>query len=185
MGRVSEASFARAFLYVMGSLQKIDIGGLLSGGRQRLVVEQQVTLEPFEGSTFPAPAEVRLEVRAVGDILEIDGTIDVGMHAECGRCLADIDRDVHVDVEERLDVGSDAQRDPFGESNVLRGDRLDLGDLTTQLVCSAVPIGVVCSEGCKGLCPNCGKNRNAGPCMCELEQPAPNGAINGDDQWRI
>lgn len=171
----------RAFLYVMGSSEKVDIGALLGGGRQRLIVEQQVALEPFEGSTFPLPAQLRLEMRAAGDLLEIDGTIDVGMRAECDRCLAQVERAVHVDVAERLEVGSEAQRDPFGESNVLRADRLDLSDLATQLVCSAVPIAVLCSEGCKGLCPNCGKNQNADACMCESEQPSPNGTIDGDD----
>src|SRR5579884_1526819 len=153
----------------MGSSYKVDIGALLAGGRQRLSLDQQVPLEPFEGVTFPQAARVHLDLHASGDMLEIAGTIDVGIHGECDRCLGDVERAMHVDVDERLSTEADAQADPFGESNVLTGDRLDVKDLTTQLVCSAVPIGLLCDEACRGLCPNCGENKNTGACTCPTE----------------
>jgi uncharacterized protein len=151
----------------MGSSYKVDIGGLLAGGRQRLLVDQQVALEPFEGVRFPEPAHVQLELHAAGDMLEIGGTIDAKVHAECDRCLSDVDRAMRVDVDEHLETGGEAQADPFGPSNVLTGDRLDVRDLATQLVLSAMPLGLRCREDCKGLCPSCGQNYNTGPCSCE------------------
>ncbi len=159
-----------AFLYVMGSSYKVDIGALLGGGRQRLAVDQQVALEPFEGVTFPEPARVQLDVRASGDMLEIGGAIDVKIHSECDRCLGEIDRAMHVDVDERFPADGEAQTDPFGESNVVKGDRLDVHDLATQLVCSAVPLGLLCSEQCQGICPVCGENKNTGACTCPTEK---------------
>lgn len=156
-----------AFLYVMGSSYKVDIGALLAGGRQRLSVEQEVPLEPFEGVTFPEPARVHLDMHSSGDMLEIAGSIDVGIHGECDRCLGEVDRAMHVDVDEQFSIEGDAQADPFGESNVLTGDRLDVKDLTTQLVCSAVPFGLLCAQDCKGICPVCGENKNTGACNCE------------------
>jgi uncharacterized protein len=153
----------------MASSHKVDIGGLLAGGRQRLVVDQQVGLEPFEGVTFPDPAQVHLDLHASGEMLEIAGTVDVKIHGECDRCLVDVDRAMHVDVDETLDAGPDAQADPFGASNVLTGDRLDVKDLVTQLVCSAIPIGMLCREDCKGICQICGENKNTGACTCTTE----------------
>ena len=157
-----------AFLYVMAS-NKVDVGGLLAGGRQRLVVDQQVELEPFEGVIFPEPARVHLEMHASGDLLEIAGTIDTKLHGECDRCLGDVERAMHVDVDEQLDAAPESQKDPFGASNVLSGDRLDVKDLATQLVCSAVPLGLLCGENCAGLCPLCGENKNTGACTCVTE----------------
>jgi uncharacterized protein len=151
----------------MGSSYKVDIGALLAGGRQRLAVDQQVALEPFEGVSFPEPARVHLDVHATGDMLEIAGAIDVKIHGECDRCLGEVDRAMHVDIDERFPVDGEAQADPFGESNVLTGDRLDVKDLATQLVCSAVPLGLLCTEDCKGICPICGENKNTGACTCE------------------
>ena len=39
----------------------------------------------------------------------------------------------------------------------------------------AVPVKILCKENCMGLCPNCGKNLNDGPCSCSLE--------SGDSRW--
>ena len=153
----------------MASSYKVDIGGLLAGGRQHLVVEQQVGLEPFEGIRFPEPARVHLDVHASGEMLEIAGDIDVKIQGECDRCLGDVERAMHVDIDEQLDVGPEAQADPFGLSNVLTGDRLDVRDLTTQLVVSTIPLGLLCAADCKGICPSCGENKNTGACTCEPE----------------
>jgi uncharacterized protein len=73
---------------------------------------------------------------------------------------------MHVDVDEQLDAGPEAQKDPFGTSNVLTGDRLDIKDLATQLVCSAIPLGLLCGQDCQGICPICGENKNTGACSC-------------------
>jgi uncharacterized protein len=32
-----------------------------------------------------------------------------------------------------------------------------------------VPMKILCSEECKGLCPNCGVNLNTGSCNCRRE----------------
>ncbi|MDQ2873040.1 MAG: DUF177 domain-containing protein [Candidatus Eremiobacteraeota bacterium] len=153
----------------MGSSHKIDISGLMAGGRQRLLVEQAVLLEPFEGIVFPEAAQVRLELHAVDRMLEITGTIDAQAHGECSRCLEEVACRMHVDVEERLDPGPDGTADPFGESNVLTGDRLDAADLTSQLIYSALPLGLLCEDACKGLCGTCGANKNTGACTCASE----------------
>ncbi|HEY8297377.1 MAG TPA: DUF177 domain-containing protein [Candidatus Baltobacteraceae bacterium] len=153
----------------MGSSHKIDIGGLLAGGRQRLLVDQDVALEPFEGILFPEPAQVRLELHAIDRMLEIAGTIDVEAHGECDRCLSDVTRQMHVDVDEQLEPEADGRTDPFGPSNVLMGDRLDVADLASQLVYSALPPGVLCADDCLGLCDSCGENKNEGACHCAAE----------------
>lgn len=155
-----------AFIYVMASSYKVDIGGLLAGGRQRLVVDQQVALEPFEGVNFPDPARVHLEMHSSGEMLELEGTVDAKYRGECDRCLGAVDREMHVDVEEQLDTQPEAQRDPFGPSNVLTGDRLDVQSLAAQLVYTEVPLNVLCGPDCKGLCPVCGENKNVGTCTC-------------------
>jgi uncharacterized protein len=48
----------------------------------------------------------------------------------------------------------------------LTGSRLDVADLAQQLVLSALPMGLRCSERCAGLCGICGANKNTSPCTC-------------------
>jgi uncharacterized protein len=165
MGRVWRAP-GGAFLYVMASAHKVDVGGLLTGSRQRLVLDDQVPLEPFEGVSFPERAAVHLELQAAGQLLEIVGAVDAKIQSECVRCLGEVRGDMHLEVDEQVEAGSKLQGNPFEDSNILEGDRLDVADLTAQLVCSAIPIGLLCKEDCKGICPRCGENRNTAKCEC-------------------
>ena len=49
------------------------------------------------------------------------------------------------------------------------GDEIDLAPLVDEQTLLALPTRPLCSEDCRGLCPRCGANLNAGPCDC----PAP------------
>lgn len=146
---------------------KIDIGGLVAGGKQVLSVSDDVRLESFEGIIFPNPAHVRLEMRYVNRLLHIEGQVEVEASGECDSCLEGMQRALNIDVDEQLDPGKAGGTEPFGESNVLTGDRLDVADLAQQLVLSGLPMGMRCSEECRGLCETCGTNKNTDTCSCD------------------
>jgi len=131
-----------------------------------MLVEDEVPIEEFEGISFRSPATLQLELRYVDRMLHLTGTVDARAHGTCDSCLEDLDVDVHADVDERLDPNARRDDDPFDENNVLTGNRLDIADLAQQLVLSELPMGLRCSEDCKGLCGTCGTNLNAGACAC-------------------
>jgi uncharacterized protein len=151
---------------IMGRSHKIDIGGLLASPGQHMLVDDEVPIEPFEGIEF-APARVHLELGVVDRMLCVEGTVDARATGACDSCLEDVDRELHVEIEERFDPRTGREIDPFGESNVLIGERLDVADLAQQVVLSEWPMGLRCSDDCKGLCAICGANRNSGPCPCD------------------
>ncbi len=148
----------------MGCSLIVDIGGVMGAG-QPLIVDEAVTIPAFAAFTFTEPAHVVLDLRRVGRGLQIDGSIDVRVDGPCDRCLEDVSVATRIEVEERFDPPGGTS-DPFAENNVLSGDALDVGDLTRQLVTSALPMGFVCMNECAGLCPQCGHNRNDGACAC-------------------
>jgi uncharacterized protein len=150
----------------MDRSHKVDISGLLAGSRQLMLVEDEVPLEPFEGIDFPGAARVELELRSADRMLAVAGKVDVQAHGECDGCLEEVVERVQVDVDERFDPSHGREQDPFGESNVLVGGRLDVADLAQQMVVSALPMGLRCRPDCKGLCSVCGANRNSGECSC-------------------
>ena len=146
---------------------KVDISGLLAGSRQLMTVADEVRIEPFEGLAFPDPVRVQLELRQADRMLVVEGSVDARVHGQCDACLEEIDLPVHVDLDERLDPAHGRDVDPFGESNVIAGERLDVADLAQQSLLTALPMGLRCRADCRGLCPVCGANRNAGECSCE------------------
>lgn len=145
-----------------GTRTKIGIGGVLYTGRE-LDVREAVPLPDFAAFRFPRPVDVVLRIRRVGGGLELKGSIDALVTGECARCLESVERALHVDLDERFDPRSGD--DPLGETNVLSGDLLDLQDLVRQLIDSALPIVLLCSESCPGLCADCGQKRD-GTCRC-------------------
>jgi uncharacterized protein len=151
----------------------IDVGPLLGPGRRTIAVDSTIDVPPFEDLRFPKPAHVVLELRGADQGIRIEGTIEATAVGECRRCLAEIELPLHLEIDERVAPGEET--DPLAESNVLAGERLDLGDLVRQLTLTALPMGVLCSEECRGLCPQCGRNRNAGACGCQATGEDDNG----------
>lgn len=47
------------------------------------------------------------------------------------------------------------------------GEKIDLEPLMREQFVLAVPFAPLCREDCKGLCPQCGIDRNTGTCNCE------------------
>lgn len=151
----------------MGRSHQVDISGIVAGGRQLMAIADDVPIGLFEGISFPEPAHVALELSMVGRTLAVAGTVDARALGSCDACLADVDRMLHVDVDERLDPSRGREAEPFGESNVLTGQRLDVADLAQQVLLSALPLGLRCKDDCAGLCGVCGADRNGGECSCD------------------
>jgi uncharacterized protein len=142
----------------------VDVGSVLQTGRE-LDVREALTLPDFSSFRFPAPVDVALIIRRVGSGLELKGSIDGQAEGECARCLEPVSLPLSLDINEIFDPRTDRE-DPLAETNVLLGDELDLRDLVRQLIDSALPIVLLCNDGCPGLCADCGLKRD-GTCRCK------------------
>ncbi len=94
-------------------------------------------------------------------------------HGQCARCLADLDYPVSLRFEEEFlpvaDVFTGAPlRIPEGADNFLIGADfvLDLHEPLRQYALMAEPLNPLCRPDCAGLCPECGRDLNQGPCGC-------------------
>src|SRR5205814_8075012 len=75
----------------------------------------------------------------------------------------------------RPEVGSAARRVSVEAKALDAGDAeigfyegvgLELNDVLREFVLLALPMQRLCSENCKGICPECGQNRNQNECSC-------------------
>ncbi len=61
----------------------------------------------------------------------------------------------------------DALEDPDSYPLAREATEIDLRPAVREELLLAVPQwGVLCQEDCRGLCPRCGRDLNAGPCGC-------------------
>jgi len=142
----------------------------------------------FEGpEAFPEPFQDRawrledaqLAVDKDGDIVFVHGRLRSRVPQVCSRCLEPYDATVDANVDTRL-VPAPVEREEreLGrddlETDVYGHDQIDLDALVETETTLGLSMKPLCSEGCRGLCPTCGANRNAAPCGCG---PAP------DPRW--
>jgi uncharacterized protein len=147
----------------MATVIKVDVAPVLWAGRD-LVFEQAVSVPDFVSYTFSEPAVVLLKIRRLNRGLDISGTIEAAYAGACDRCLGDVHRTMYLDIEEQFSAEAKSA-DPFADSNVLSGTTLDVSDLVRQLIDSALPLTILCSEECRGLCARCGQNAEICRCL--------------------
>jgi DUF177 domain-containing protein len=85
----------------------------------------------------------------------------------CRRCLTETS--VPVEDEAHLifaAVGGEEADDPDVYTFDPRAKDLDLRPAVRELWLLNAPAFALCREDCKGLCPTCGADLNAGPCGC-------------------
>lgn len=122
------------------------------------------------------PVRVRGRLQATGEGRYYwHAAVAARVGAECRRCLVPVEVPVTADIGALFTREADAVEDP--DSYPLPGQavEVDLRPAVREELALAVPRYVVCREDCRGLCPQCGKDLNAGPCGCA---PAP------DPRWR-
>lgn len=147
---------------------KVDFGPDLNQLAPLLASGQATLLEEHQGAR-----------KAIQDI-RVVGEMSTRVEVACARCLEPVVRDVQrsFDLLYRPQ-GSDAGREEISvtqaeaEIGYYIGDGVSLEDILREQLLLEVPIKVVCREDCKGLCPQCGRNLNQGPCNCVVQSADP------------
>ena len=151
-----------------------------------LVQEYTCSLEEFplllelqnqEEFHFVGPIAFRLRLQRVGQIVEIDGFFTASLAITCGHCLqgfqlplagdfaltyTPLSPDTSAELPEELELDADELGLVY-----YKNDTLELLQPLQEQVLMAVPMSPVCSENCKGLCPECGCDLNKKSCHCE------------------
>ncbi len=114
----------------------------------------------------------REEVRLIGSL---NATVEFA----CDRCLTT----TSLPIEQDFDLlylpvpASLLAEKELGDDDLsiayYAGQTLDLDDLVREQIALALPMTKLCSESCKGLCPQCGVNWNFSECRCNTQDIDP------------
>lgn len=98
--------------------------------------------------------------------------VHVKVDFDCGRCLKKYVEEVFIDMMERQFL-MDSPEEIEDPNDVFlvnkKPSNIDLTEPLRQEIILHFPLIPVCSKGCKGICPNCGKNKNQSKCNCIIE----------------
>ena len=104
---------------------------------------------------------------AGGERYYFSGHFEGEAAAECRRCLTDVTVSVGEDVQLLfVEAETEGADDPDVFVVDPRAQELDLRPALREQWVLAVPAFVQCRDDCKGLCPTCGADLNAGACDC-------------------
>ena len=127
-----------------------------------------------------APIAVNGKVKLAGNEVFVNGHVDTRAQVECDRCLKPIELPVNADFELEYITGSEYESSGVAELteaemsvSVFDGDALDVDEIMKEQILLAVPTRMLCREDCKGICPQCGVDRNKGECKCVTEDIDP------------
>ena len=113
-------------------------------------------------------------VTNVGGALLVSGTIEGVVATECSRCLDDVEYDVAGELEGYLIIpGQSEEPEDMDEDEfdyLPESNQLDFEPILRAAVLVDLPYVPLCSDDCRGLCPQCGANLNEGPCDCKAEE---------------
>lgn len=158
-----------------GDLSREFIDGVLRG-------------EPPTEFQAGGAAHVRARLTKMGRSVLVQSRFRIPLEGQCKRCLKKVRLDEPIDltltyVPREAAPAEPSRRAPGHEKEAVEppgtfdpetvdeepysGKTIDLAPALREQILLAVPPSPVCDEACKGLCPTCGKDLNAGECGCE------------------
>ena len=111
--------------------------------------------------------------RHVQDVY-VKGSFSASIEVECRCCIEPFATSISGDIEVQFYPTDEAtppnpwQADT-GERFYL-GDTIDLSEEVRQSLMVEIPNWPLCSEECRGLCPQCGENLNVTDCGCRASE---------------
>jgi uncharacterized protein len=150
----------------------VDITPLRKAPGSVLRVERRGRVPGLRLSAAAVPEGDEVAVDALlawaSEDVVVTATVRAPWSGQCRRCLGEAAGELRAEVREVYEPSSDGE-----ETYALSGSQVDLAPLVRDAVLLGLPPAPLCDEGCQGLCPVCGANRNEARCSCDVSPPDP------------
>lgn len=138
---------------------------------QRLDVDYSLPMNDFDikgGYPFKSPVKVSASAVNRASLVELKVKAVFDYTTRCDRCFDEIVKHFEFTFTHGLAVTLiDDENDDYIETPDYT---LELDEVVVSDILLNLPSKILCSDDCKGICPECGKNLNRGECDCEKTQ---------------
>ena len=171
----------------------IDVDAIDESGQEwqaelpREFIDAVLRGEPPTEYHAAGAAHVRARLTKLGRSVLLQSRFSVPLEGQCKRCLRKVRLDEPIELTLSYvpreapphEPGRRGEPEPEKAAKAASfeletvdeepysGKTIDLAPALREQILLAVPPSPVCDEECKGLCPTCGKDLNAGDCGCE------------------
>lgn len=147
----------------------LDLSKLISGIQNEVIFDFEY--EPNKSYMESIGSVQSSVIRVFGKVKKLEKRFDLTFSYsgevafECHRCLQTVKITLKNDVE-RIVVQS-LSPDSVEDWVQLNGPNLDLVSILEEDITLNLPLQVLCTENCKGLCAHCGIDLNKETCECD------------------
>ncbi len=122
---------------------------------------------------FESPLQSEAKIQRVGRSVLIKGEVHTILHLRCVRCLKEFSYPItssfdltllplkETGFREEMELSTEDL-----ETNFFEGGEIHLSEIACEQIMLEIPLQPHCQDGCKGLCPQCGKDLNLSSCDC-------------------
>ncbi|HEY1825046.1 MAG TPA: DUF177 domain-containing protein [Acidimicrobiales bacterium] len=111
-----------------------------------------------------ASVHVALRIESFSGGIRAKGRVGAPWHGICRRCSAPVLGVSEVAVSERFVEHPEASDEM---SYAIENNFIDLAPLVHDAILLELPLAPLCRPDCRGLCPQCGIDRNESTCSCQ------------------
>ncbi len=126
---------------------------------------------------FRDPVVVQGTATNVESGILIDAGIKTTIVVSCDRCLNSVAVPVDIRATEEYVISRNVELEKDGEEEtdfrIYKGNTINLRDMVEENILLSVPMKILCSETCKGICSACGIDLNLEECHCSRQDVDP------------
>lgn len=163
---------------------KIDIGILSIGLHELEFVEHSKDFEIEDQEMFPNPVYSHVFIDKGETHIYIKANVCSKAHFFCDRCLREFNQDLSGNMNIYYEVVSKGSKghlvdaevnDPEHSVRIYRPDKkvIDLSPDILETLFLTIPMKMLCSEDCVGLCPGCAIDLSVDSCDCVKNENDP------------
>ncbi len=124
--------------------------------------------EEFDGIfPFKTPVMVAGVVKNASGIVTLQYSAKIMYDGFCDRCAEQIEKCFEFNFNHTLVLSLNNEEND--DLMLIEDFHFEMDPLAIEDIFLSLPTKILCSEDCKGICTNCGKNLNHGTCDCKKE----------------
>ncbi|SDK43719.1 YceD family protein [Natronincola ferrireducens] len=154
---------------------KLDLYTVKIGDQDKLTFNFTVNHNPinYYGDVLKViePIEIIGTVYNVGNKIFLNCSIETDLEVNCGRCLKSFTYPLKTKMDVELIQEDEVQEEDYSDDIITYKDNtIDFSEIAKEQIITSIPMKVVCSKDCKGLCEACGTDLNIEPCRCNTNK---------------
>lgn len=126
--------------------------------------------EPVEGYLLDGRLSFSGGLTNVNGMIKLEGVLKAAYKSDCYRCLKTVNKAMELKINEAFMQNADAEQSGMYS---FEGKVLDISKAFSDNIILNLPMKILCSEDCRGLCVKCGANLNEVQCGCSKDDIEP------------